>query len=323
MPNAILSGPMICELAGKLRDKLTTPYEMVCVPRGRPAVDVAAHADVLVSESMDATMPAMPKLRLLQVPLVGLDLIDFQAVPPQAAICNVDGHEIAVGEYVLLAVLAWTRRYIQCDATFRSGDWGMSSRTGGPLLNEAAGKSVGIVGYGRVGRAVAARAAAIGMHVLVCNRTPFGEDARIASRFAWTDLHSLLRASDFLVVSCAATSETVGIIGRAAFSAMRADAVVINVARGEIVDEDALYEACLTRKIAGAVIDTWYRYPSQENLCPRPSRHPFERLPNVVMTPHISAWTMGTMDRRLQQIAGNMDHLTRGEALTHIVRPAG
>jgi phosphoglycerate dehydrogenase-like enzyme len=89
---------------------------------------------------------------------------------------------------------------------------------------------------------------------------------------------------------------------------------------GGVIDETALYDALAGKQIAGAVIDTWYQYPGATGAPTLPSRLPFRELPNIVMTPHMSGWTMGTIHRRQQAIADNINRLARGEALVNVVR---
>ena len=113
------------------------------------------------------------------------------------------------------------------------------------------------------------------------------------------------------------------LIGRSEFAHMKPEAVLINVARGPIVDEDALYEALANRTIRGAVLDVWYRYPEPRDAALRPSRHPFHHLDNVVMTPHCSGWTEGLMERRFAVIIDNIQRLRDGRPLLNQVHPAG
>jgi phosphoglycerate dehydrogenase-like enzyme len=103
---------------------------------------------------------------------------------------------------------------------------------------------------------------------------------------------------------------------------MQPTAVIINVSRGALIDEQALYIACRDRKIGGAIIDTWYHYPSRPGeRCP-PSRFPFEKLDNIIMTPHASAWTDRLAPRRNRVIAQNLDRLSRDEPLVNVVHKA-
>jgi len=102
---------------------------------------------------------------------------------------------------------------------------------------------------------------------------------------------------------------------------MRSHALLINVSRGLLIDEAALYAALSERRIGGAVIDVWYRYPEQgQQAGPRPCTQPFEKLDNVIMTPHASAWTDGLLPRRNRAIAANLNRLARGEPLLNVVR---
>jgi phosphoglycerate dehydrogenase-like enzyme len=99
----------------------------------------------------------------------------------------------------------------------------------------------------------------------------------------------------------------------------KAELVIINVARAAVLDEEALYTALHGHRIAGAVLDVWYAYPTADNPDARPSRFPFHELSNVIVTPHCSAWTDGLIERRWRFIAGNLDRLARGEPLHNIV----
>jgi phosphoglycerate dehydrogenase-like enzyme len=129
----------------------------------------------------------------------------------------------------------------------------------------------------------------------------------------------LLAESDFVVIACGLGRETRGLIDERRLGLMRPAAVLVNVSRGAIVDEGALYSALRDRRIGGAIIDTWYRYPSADDPEPRPSRFPFHELPNLFMTPHSSAWTTGMIDRRWGAICANVDRVARGLEPVNIV----
>jgi phosphoglycerate dehydrogenase-like enzyme len=122
----------------------------------------------------------------------------------------------------------------------------------------------------------------------------------------------VLRRADHVVIAMPATVETTGSIGCRELALMKPTAFLINVARAEIVDEDALYEALVERSIAGAALDVWYRYPS--NTGPTlPASRPFQELPNVLMTPHVSGWTDGMLDARARLIAENIRRVAASE----------
>jgi phosphoglycerate dehydrogenase-like enzyme len=114
------------------------------------------------------------------------------------------------------------------------------------------------------------------------------------------------------------TSETRGLLRARELASMKRNAIIVNPARAEIVDEDALYEALAGRRIAGAALDVWYRYPSSPGAAP-PAHRPFHELPNVLMTPHVSGWTEGMLDARATLIAENVSRVARGEAPLNLI----
>jgi phosphoglycerate dehydrogenase-like enzyme len=140
--------------------------------------------------------------------------------------------------------------------------------------------------------------------------------------FPLTELHEFLGSADFILASLPLLPQTTGIIGQAELAAMRPDGVILNVGRGGVIDEQALFNALAERRIGGAVIDTWYRYPPAPGVTTRPSTLPFHELPNIVMTPHMSGWTTGTIRRRRETMARNINRLARGEPLMNVVYPS-
>jgi len=188
-----------------------------------------------------------------------------------------------------------------------------------PLWPELAGKTLGILGYGRIGQAVARRALAFDMEVLGIRRDAARPDPhRLAFLRGPAALDEVLARADYVAITLALTPDTRGLIGARELARMKATAVLINVARGEVVDEDALYDALHRGTIAGAALDVWYRYPTGD-VPTEPGHRPFHALPNVLMTPHVSGWTEGMMDARAGVIAENIHRAARGEApLNHI-----
>jgi phosphoglycerate dehydrogenase-like enzyme len=100
---------------------------------------------------------------------------------------------------------------------------------------------------------------------------------------------------------------------------MRSDAILVNVGRGAVVDEAALFDSLKEQRIGGAIIDTWYQYPSAETVNCAPSQFDFASLQNVLMTPHMSGWTQGTVQRRQQTIADNINRLSSGQPLLNVI----
>ena len=135
-------------------------------------------------------------------------------------------------------------------------------------------------------------------------------------------LEDVLRASDYLAITHSLSPETRGILDARRLTLMKPSAYLLNVSRAEIVDEKALYEALASRRIAGAALDVWYRYPNTAGTA-LPSTEPFHTLDNVIMTPHVSGYTEGTLDARANLIAENIGRVARGEPPLNTVALAG
>ncbi|MFN0315122.1 MAG: NAD(P)-dependent oxidoreductase, partial [Burkholderiales bacterium] len=191
----------------------------------------------------------------------------------------------------------------------------------GPIHRELFGKTLGIIGYGHIGREVAKRAKAFGMRILACGREARAGDEYCEYVSAEAKLDEMLGASDFVLVAIPLNDHTRDYVNVARLKAMKPSAVIINVARGAVIEEAALYAALKSRSIGGAILDVWYRYPQQgHNRGPVPWNHPFHELDNVMLTPHASGWTDGLMPRRSRVVAENLNRLARGEPLINLVR---
>lgn len=319
--NVVFYGTLIHHLKDLFLAKAKMPWAVHRFFEDDPREDFARaleEADVLISMAWNASFPPAPKMKLLQVPGTGFEGIDFSAVPAGVAVCNAYGHAEGMAEYTLLGMLVWCHRFHDADRTFREGSWEYSGRMNGPVNAELYGKTLGIVGYGSIGHAVAERAKPFGMKVIAINRTLREKPACVDEWVGFDNLDSTLPALDYIVVAAALGPETEGLIGGAQFGKMKSSAVILNVGRGAIIEEGALFEALKSRRIRGATIDVWYgHYPSKDNPRVPPGKYPFHELDNLYMTPHTSGWTTGMIDRRWTDIAENLDRLARGEPLLH------
>ena len=318
---AVLVGAAILPFRDGVEAAVATPWDIVAVPDD-PAlsVDLIGRADAVITVAYGRSWPSAPKLRLLQVAGAGYDGIDVEAIPAGVTLCNVFEHGPGVAEYALLAMLEWCHRLGPADRQLRAGDWSRSSRFGGAPDDELAGKTLVIVGLGRIGRAVARRARAFDMRILAVNRSADKTDPNVEQVVGLDRLHQTLREADFVVLACALTPETRGLIDGAALAAMKPTAVLVNPARGPVIDEAAFYEALAQRRIAGAAIDTWWDYPPTPAPRDPSTRFPFHALDNVLLSPHVAGWTTGTIVRRTTEMARNLDRLARGEPLANVVK---
>jgi len=279
--------------------------------------------DMLVSLAFTRDMGAAARrLKLVQVPGAGLDRIDRSALPATTWLANAYGHDAGIAEYVIGAMLALGRSFCRVDARLREGIWESQWATSTPPpapWPELAGKTLCILGYGHIGKALARRARAFDMDVRAMRRnTDGGADATLSFLGGPDCLPDLLQRADYLAVTLALNPATRGLIGERELGLMKPTAMLINVARGEIIDEGALYQALAERRIAGAALDVWYRYPTGSGPT-LPSRQPFHELPNVLMTPHVSGWTEGMLQARAKVIAENIQRVARGEPPVNLI----
>jgi len=318
----VLYGDIILPNEYRLRDKADFPFSVVAIANTATKEEREAAltgADAVVCTSFRHPARHAPKLRLIQLQSAGYDGIDFDCVPDRAAVCNAFGHTSAIAEYALMTMLMWTHQWKAVENSFRAGSWKYSGAAYGPLRDELNVKTVGILGFGQMGKAIAARCRAVGTRVLVCARRPPSAEEADQS-FPLERIDEFLGLCDFVVVCIAHVPETTGLIDASRLAHMKREAVLVNVARGPVVVEQDLYEGLTGGTIAGAVIDVWWQYPTAEEPERRGSKFPFHTLDNVLMTPHSSGWTEQMMDRRWDMIIANLRALRQGEPLRNVVR---
>lgn len=280
-------------------------------------------AEVIIGTFLSELQPFPERVKLYQVAGAGYDGIDFSCLPPSSTVCNCFGHEEAIAEYVMAAVLTKYVPLAEADRKLRQGLWEYRAGRADGLRFECSGTALGVLGYGHIGKAVARRAKAFHMVVHVANRSTITNAESVDYYYPLSDLATFLGAVDVVVVALPLSDSTKGLMDTQAFAAMRPDSLIINVGRGPVIEEKALYEALKEKTIGAAVIDTWYTYPEDQSGSSLPGNLPFHLLDNIVMTPHMSGWTWGTIDRRQHTMADNICRLTEGRPLLHVVRQIG
>jgi len=312
-------GRIASAVLAKVAEKLDATV-LADIADNQRLIPALAEAEIVVSHNWKKDFPEAPRLKLLQSPAAGLDLIDLPSLPRGVTICNVVGHEQAIAEYVLMTALVLTHRLFDTATAFRDqSSWLAGGAGGGPTHGELLGKTIGIVGYGRIGREVAKRAAAFGCTVIAANRSPIAEKGDASEIYPLGELDRMLPRCDVVVIAAGLGPETRGLLDARRLALMKPTALLINIGRALIVEEGALYEALRDKRIGGAAIDVWWRYPTPAEPNARPSNFPFHELPNALITPHCSSATDGARDRRLSVIAGNLDRYARGESPTNVV----
>lgn len=283
-------------------------------------IPALADAEIVVSHVWRKDFPEAPRVKLLQSVAAGIDLIDVPSLPRGVTVCNVAGHEQAIAEYCIMTMLAWQHRLIDIAAAFRDGIWSTGGGAGGgPTHGEILGKTIGIVGYGKIGREVAKRAVGFGCRVLGVNRSPVADKGDASEIYPLGELDRVLPLCDVVVIAAGLGPETARLFDAGRLALMKPSAFLINIGRAGIVDEEALYTALKDNKIGGAAIDVWWQYPTAAEPNRHGSRLPYHELPNVILTPHCSSATDGARDRRFTTVAGNLDRYVRGEPLQNVV----
>ena len=276
----------------------------------------AAHGllTLLTDRVDDDLLAAAPKLVAVSNMATGYDNIDVAAAGRRLVLVSRTPGVLTetTADLAFGLLLAAARRIAEGDRYVRAGRW----RTWGPeimLGPDVHGATLGIIGLGRIGTAVARRAAGFGMRILYHGRSrkPQAEKDLGAS---YADLETLLRESDFVSIHAALTEDTRGLIGARQLGLMKAEAVLVNTARGPIVDQDALYEALRSGAIAGAALDVTEPEPL-------PADSPLLALDNVVITPHIASASVATRSEMARLAAENLLASLAGEVNDNAVNP--
>ena len=256
-----------------------------------------------------ADIAAAPALRLIQKIGVGVNTIDLDAAAARGiAVCNMPGtNSQAVAELTLALMLAALRRVPLFDRETRAGRGWTAKLDHFDGIGEIAGRTVGLVGYGEIGRRLAPVLAALGAHVLYTATAP-----KPGAEAEWRALDDLLAESDVVSLHVPLNDATEGLLDGAAIARMKPGAVLVNTARGGLVDEPALIAALASGRLMAAGLDVFAMEPVD-------SANPLFALPNVVVMPHIAWLTPETLERSLGVALENCRRLAGGEALLHRV----
>lgn len=320
-PSVLLAGRNTIRRADFLAQATETDWDIRCCDAALQPDrlrEMLVDVDVVIGGSR-FEIPQGSRLKLYQIAFTGYDWITPADLPKGVVFCNTFEHETTIAEHVMLGMLEFQIGLMRdTDPMMRAKSYNGRSISAGPMHRELRDHTVGIVGYGHIGREVARRCKAFGMTVMAVSRTRREEPGLVDWYGTVDELDRLLEASDFVVVCAPLDDTTRGMIGPAQFARMKPDAVIANVGRGEVIDEAALYAALAGRRIRGGIIDVWYIYPSKDDPNPWPSRFPFQKLDNVILSPHNSAWTKEMSERRWTFMARQLDRFARGEPLLNV-----
>lgn len=276
-------------------------------------------ADVVISNTIRAEEAARLRCSLVHVPGAGAEQIATQALPAGTVVCNVHGHEVPIAEFTLHAILEHCVQLWKYPAQLDAQAWAQAYAAR-PQHEEACGKTVAILGFGHIGQEIGRRAQALGMRVVAVTRSgKVPDNAGADEGVAVAALDTVLPGAQVLVVCCPLDDSTRGLIGEGQLALLPPGALLVNVARAEVVDERALFKALTSEQLGRAVLDVWYQYPQKGQPPVPPSRWPLHSLPNVRATPHISAMTPALLERRYAFMARNITRLQQGQALDNVI----
>jgi len=251
---------------------------------------------------------------LIQQPSVGYQHIDIDACAEAGIpVANTAGaNTVSVAEYTVMAALCLIKRLLPAHRATVSGEWKQMEVGAGDL----AGKLWGLVGMGRIGRAVAELLMPFGVRMVYYDPMRLKQDDEKKYRLAFMDLLEIIRSADIISLHCPLTEKTRGLIGQTELSMMKSTALLINVARGEIIDENALAQALKDQKIGGAALDVFAEEPIGKT-------NPFVGMnsQNLMLTPHIAGATNESKMRIINAAITNIVKVLNGENPDFVVNP--
>lgn len=256
-------------------------------------LELVPDVEVLVAYQISqALLEKATKLKHIQVPWTGSERLDFALLKqyPHISVSNSHSNSLAIAEHAVSLLLAATKRITYRDSRMRKGDWS-------PRYNDVnsywlTGKTLGVIGYGAIGQKVAnILKNGFSMQIFAIKRYPQDIESEGQCNFLGgpDDLSYVLQKSDFILVSLPLTKETKNMIGKDELKIMKDKAIIVNISRGAVINEEALYEHLKEKESFLAALDVWYNYPKDRkdptNVF---QNYAFEDLDNVVMSPHSS-----------------------------------
>jgi phosphoglycerate dehydrogenase-like enzyme len=289
------------------------PATLVPYDEEGPLPDETAEAQVvfrwIAGKAYARLVEAGPKVSWLHTASAGMDHVLCPEIETKSNLVVTDSGDAfptSIGEFTLAWMLAHTHRVPDFLALGREKRWEWT------VHGELAGQTVGVVGLGPIGRGIASRCRALGMRTLGYRRSPASCPDVDETLSGPEGLARLLAESDWLILACALTDETRGLLGAAELGRMKPGAKLVNVARGPVVNEAALLESLRSGHLSAAVLDVF-------DTEPLPAESPFWDMPNVYVTCHISGWTEGLRRRQRELFVENLRRFTLGEPLIGVV----
>lgn len=277
-----------------------------------------AKVDVIVGGELgEFELSQAKRLKLFQIPFAGVDKQNLEVFKkyPQVAVCNTHSNSNAVSEHALCLLLALVKNLINNDRDLRQGKW-HGFITGEPTI-QLHGKNLGIIGLGSVGLEIVKRVKVFGMKIYAIKRV-IKEEEELDKKYDLTflgtsdQLDYVITHSDFIIITLPLTPKTKNMINDRLLNLMKGK-YLINVGRGKVIDEKALYYHLKKGTLAGAAIDTWYQYPDRNHPEILPSQYPFHKLSNVILSPHNAGYTDKAIEENILAVYNNIKKIYYGQ----------
>lgn len=266
-------------------------------------IDLAGNAHIFLGGLISkALIEAAPELKFIQVPWTGVDGLNFKEIEELGVtVCNSHSNAYAVAEQAVALMFAVAKKIAYHDSELRKGNWNRPkpdhSNIISPFSKRISNAKVGIVGFGHIGKTIQKYLSGFGCQFCIVDANVYNQDAEgNCLFFAPEQMGKMLPLVGIVFICVPLTEQTTGMVNSFFISQLNHSAILINVSRGEVIDEDALYHALENSGLEGAGIDTWYNYPKSHDAQALPSlRNPFHELKNIVLSPHRSAFIEGEL----------------------------
>ncbi len=307
------------EMLEKCNAEIGLPIDFLFPARGKDQIHhQISTADVIVGgELTESDLQIAKNLTLFQIPFSGVDKQNLEVFEkfPNVMVCNAHGNSHAVSEHAICLLLALAKNLVNNDRDLRKGKWhGFITKE--PTI-QLYGRSLGIVGLGAIGLEIAQKASSFGMNIYAIKRS-FQNKEQLEKKYGLTylgmpdQLEYVINHSDFVIIATPLTSKTENMIDEPILKQMKGK-YLINIGRGKVINEKALYHSLKNGDLAAAAIDTWYQYPDKNHKERLPSQFAYHKLPNVILSPHNGGYSDKAIAENIWTVYRNITRVFYGK----------
>lgn len=309
----------------KFNKKDHLPLNFIFLEKERDKINnQMKQAEIIIGgELTESDINIAKNLKLFQIPFSGVDKQNLEVFKkyPGIAVYNTHGNSHSVSEHAICLLLALAKNLVNNDQDLRKGKWhGFITKE--PTI-QLYGRNLGIIGLGSIGLEIASKARSLGMNIYAIKRR-FKKEEQLDKKYGLKylgnqeKLEYVIKESDFIIISVPLTNKTKNMFNEELLKLMK-NKYLINIGRGNVVNEKALYESLKNKYLAGAAIDTWYQYPDKTHPERLPSRYAFHELPNVIMSPHNAGYSDKAIEENILAVYENIARVYHKEEPKNII----